>query len=145
MVKVHSEVIGLAGGPKQKWLREHRQEVMAYYHEHGPNSTMDRYNMRQTTLQNFFTGKPVNYEKLTKADRALAISQMAIEGTREVRHRVAEIERQYEHAAPLLQIGYGIIDAMKQLMPEKKSVRLRVRREESLSLTDFSEKSEKRS
>ena len=95
-------VSGLSGGPKQKWLREHRQEVMSYYNEHDPDATMKRYNIRPMTLDNFLREKQIHQDKLSKADKAVIRAEIVEQGLREVRHEVAEMKKQYEEFVPLI-------------------------------------------
>lgn len=141
MVEVRPEVVdprvvGLSGGPKQSWLRMHRGEVLTCYHECGPEYTMLRFNMRGYTLRNFLVSKPVDYEKLTKADRAIKKAEVAIEAVREVKHRLNDVEAQLEELAPMAQIAYGFLEAVARAMPVIE-LKESLERQDPLRLSDM--------
>ena len=135
-VEVHPAIIGLKGGKKQHWLRINRQIVLDYYHEHGPEKTMQRFNFRRkATFDGFLFSKAVNYDKLTIADRALMKAEVAIGGYRDSKHRLNELEARLDDIEPLAKVGYSILAAMKRAMPDiEASQRVRP---DPLKLADF--------
>lgn len=144
MAEVHSGVVGLAGGPKQKWLREHRQEVLNYYNENGPEATMQRFRMKQFTFSNFL-GKPApDYQKFTKADRALCISEMAMDSAREANRKAAIVERQLSAMQPVIKLAYAFSAVMKMMetLPPENELK---GESQALNISDFLGESEKRS
>lgn len=137
---MHPEVMGLTGGPKQRWLRDHHNEVKEYYFEHGPESTLKRYNMRQYTLRALLTRSVKSYDKMTDVDKALDLARVAIEGQRESRRKIRELEAQLNELAPLAQIVQGIIAVMTQHV---KLEQARQDDDHPLSLADIGGKSGK--
>ena len=142
MADVYPEVIGLNGGAKQLWLRIHYDMVKDYYYKNGPDATMSRFNMRQYTLESFLLAKPVRYENMTEAARAIFKADQALEAARELRHRVNDIETQLEETIPLTQIAYGFLSAVAQAMPAIELQQAR-EKEDPFSLADFRGKSGK--
>ena len=141
---IDSRVEGLSGGDKQLWLRIHRDEVLEYYHKHGPDDCMTRFNMREYTLRNFLISKPINYESFTKVDRALMKADQAIEAFYECRRRINDIEAELEETLPMVQIAYGFLDAIARATPILELAQAR-KKEDPLNLSDFGGKSGKRS
>ena len=117
MIELHPGVKGLSGGPKQAWLRMHREEVLDFFHKHGPDDCMQRFNMRQYTLEAFLIPRQMNYQSMTVADRALYKAEQAIDSYREIRHRLNDMETQLEEIIPMTQIAYGFLAAVAQVMP----------------------------
>lgn len=143
MIEVHPDVRNISGGPKQQWLRMHRDEVLDYYHKYGPDACMQRFNMRQYTLTNFLVAKPINYKSFTDVDKALLKSEQAMESYRELRHRLNDVEAQLEEMAPMVQIGYGFLSAVAKVMPAIELKKFSSK-EDSLSLADIGKKSAER-
>lgn len=140
MIEVHSDCRNLSGGDKQKWLRMHREEVLDYYHKYGPDACLQRFNMRQYTLEAFLIPRQINYQGMTIADRALYKAEQACESYREIRHRLNDMETQLEEIVPMTQIAYGFLAAVAQVMP---AIELQQAKEkaDSFNLSDLGGKS----
>lgn len=135
-----SRVIGLSGGRKQLWLKQHRVEVMAFYSANGPEATMQQFVMKQDTLERFLnpTVRRSN-TKLSKADRATIRAQIAEEGLRDVRAEVRELKAMYNQFVPYLadelkeKFFKPLLTGKIELPPELEHKP----RPDPLSLTDF--------
>lgn len=100
MIKVDPGVIELSGGTKQKWLRLHRSEILAYYEANGEVPTRERYHIvKDTTWHNFLHKSKPESGKLTRADKALSRAEIAEEGLREVKK---ELKEAYSRFVPFL-------------------------------------------
>lgn len=49
------ELKNMKGGTKQLYLRLHRSEVERYYFRYGPELTMREFNLKEDTLERFFS------------------------------------------------------------------------------------------
>ena len=134
-VEVHPAVENLRGGRKQHWLRLNRQLVLDYYHQYGPEMTMQRFNIRrQLTLEAFLVGKPVEPAKLTVAEKALLKAEQAIEAYRENKHRINELEARIDDIEPLAEAGYSLLAALRKVAEIEFKHTLKV---DPLDLADF--------
>lgn len=111
-VKVHPEVVGLKRGTKQKWLRINRGLVKDYYFKHGPDATMQYFNLRQSTLERFLSpgreNRDVRNNKWSQSDKE--VYQVVMEGQREIKRRVRELEDWRENEAePVLAAGRALL------------------------------------
>lgn len=123
MIEVHPGVIGLNGGTKQLWLRQHHSEVLRYYHEYGPDSCMIRFNLRKRTMENFLVSGH-DAEKFTKSDKAIMIAKVAREDVAELRGEVRELRQQLEMVAPVCSVMYELGDAVARLAQLRSKNRL---------------------
>lgn len=112
-------VIGLSGGSKQLWLRQHRSEIMTYYSEHGPEATKQQFVMKEDTFQRFLVQRQIKYGKMTKADRALAVSLTSIEMSRDNRRELSQLKQHVEALEPAYQamVAMGIALKMTERLP----------------------------
>jgi hypothetical protein len=112
MTEIHPGAIGLSGGLKGQFLKQHRAEILSFYHQNGPDATLIRFNMRQNTLEVFLSGKSYNPESMTEAQRALEISKTSIEMSRANARQIAGLSEKYDELSPLLEIVKGVTRAM---------------------------------
>lgn len=119
-IEVHPEVIGLKAGLKQMWLRMHRAEVEAYYHEHGPDATRQRFNMTENTLKAFWDrrGKDIRMTKWSQSDKE--VYQVLMEGQREIKRRVSRLEEWQAEIEPVIQVGRGLVATLGQLQAQSQ-------------------------
>lgn len=103
------ELKGLNGGSKQFWLRTHRAEVERFYYAHGPEATMAEFNIKQATLERFWTrrGDDQRHDRLSRADRE--ILKIAMEGDRELKRRISELEEWKSDIDPFVQSVRGLV------------------------------------
>ena len=101
---VEENVIVMKGGTKQKWLRLHRDEILAYYDANGEAATRARYNIRKDETWRRLLDPNILQPKtkLTKADRAIARVEIAEEGLRELRGEVKDMKQQFGRFIPYL-------------------------------------------
>jgi hypothetical protein len=71
--------------------------------------------MKPNTLERFLTRREVNYEKLTKSDRSLLISQTAVELARESAQRVSHCERRLDTIEPVIQVVYALSQVLRMV------------------------------
>lgn len=97
-------VKGMSGGTKQKWLRLHREEVLAYLEHFGEVATRAKYNIRkQETWDRLLSPNTLQPKtKFTKADKAIMRAEIAEAGLREVRSEVRDLKEQYGRFVPFL-------------------------------------------
>lgn len=139
-VEVHPGVKGLRGGNKQMWLRTNRGEVEQYYHQNGPDATLKRFNMREDTLKRFFArrGDEIRITKLSENDRY--VMRVAMEGIREVKRRVSDLEEWKAEIEPIIQVGRGIISTLGSGYIQSQKIQ---GKKDPLSLADLRGKSGK--
>lgn len=79
MVEVDSRVVGMKGTLKRLFVREHKTEIMLYYHKNGPEATKQRFAMGQPLFDEFLGGKIIDPYNMTEEKRALEIARTAAE------------------------------------------------------------------
>lgn len=104
---------GLSGGSKQLWLRQHRPEVLSYLSSNGPEATMQQFAMKPDTFERFLNARVKDYGRLTKSDRALLISQSAIEIARDTRDKTRQLEDRIDRMEPAYQVMLALGVALK--------------------------------
>lgn len=111
---MRAELVGLNGGRKQLWLRQHRGEVESFYGKHGAEATLAEFNIRQETLMRFFDrkSKDVRLNKLSQADRW--VYRMCMDGQRELQKQVNELKDWVQEANPIIEVGRAIINATSE-------------------------------
>lgn len=104
---------GLSGGRKEMWLRENRQLVMNYFMEHGREATLERFMMEEDTLDRFLHRDEIHIDNYSKAERAVYISQTAIDMARESARRCTELEARLAALTPVVQVVYALSKALQ--------------------------------
>lgn len=108
-------VIGLSGGGKQLWLKQHRTEVLAYLSQNGPEATREQFLLKEDTLERFLTRREVDFDKMTKADRALAVSLTSIEMSRDNKQEISQLRQRLEVIEPAYQVMLAMGVALKAI------------------------------
>lgn len=105
------ELVDLRGGKKYYWLRTHRKEVEDYYIQNGPNAPMAEFNMQSDTLARFFerNNNDIRLTKLSQSDKW--VLRVAMEGIREVKRRISELEEWRAEVTPIIDLGKAFIKA----------------------------------
>lgn len=114
----HEFLKGMKGGRKQMWLSQHRDEVLAFFSQVGELETLKEYNLQPDTLRRLMRRgerRETSDGRLPAAERSLIISQAAIEGTRELRQRVNDLEERMAHVEPMMEFGMGMAVALQKL------------------------------
>lgn len=106
---------GLSGGQKQKWLRENRAIVLNFMKDHNDIETMQEFRMTRFTYNAFLSrnNDNVDFDKLSKADRALLISQSSNERVIDIGHEVAHLRRQLDALMPAIKLMYALSAVMR--------------------------------
>lgn len=112
---MRAEVKGLTGGNKHLYLRHHRTEILEFFGLHGLDATLEEFNLSQNTFDRFLVARTYNDARLTKAERALDISKMAIEATRDNRRRIIDMQQQLDRLEPMARIASGFMLAAVQV------------------------------
>lgn len=128
----------LNGGQKHMWLQHHRELILTFYDEFGETATRTIFKLRGETLHNLVNSKTShnNYNRLSKADKALAQAEIARADVQELRKEIRELRQLFEYFQqsvgeqlvnkfflPLLQAG---ISVDYDLNLEKKDDSLRI-------------------
>ncbi|MFC2056237.1 hypothetical protein ACFLTO_01555 [Chloroflexota bacterium] len=128
----------LRGGQKHMWLGRHRESILAFYDEFGETATRTTFNITGNTLHNLLNSKAShrNYTRLSKADKALAQTEIAQADVQELRKEIRELRHIFESFQqsvgeqlvnkfflPLLQAGLSVDN---DLNSEKKDEPLRI-------------------
>lgn len=114
--EVHPDVVALRGGDKRHWLRMHYNEIVRYHQEHGPDRTMRRFKIsRRMTLDSLLDGRPS--PTITDNERAVMLATQALEGCREMRHKINDLEARVDEVEPMAKVGYAIMEAMRKALP----------------------------
>ncbi len=68
----------LKGSPKHMWLENHGDLILTFYDEFGETTTKTTFNLKGETLHNLLTPTTSqrNYNRLSKADKALAQTEI---------------------------------------------------------------------
>jgi len=117
-------VAKLKGGPKHKWLIEHKDLVIQFQQEFGPEATRETFHLKETTLHNLIGISAYNHiPRLTKADRALAQVEILGANIQDLRQEIRTLRQIFERFQfsvgqqlvekffmPLLQSGIKISD-----------------------------------
>jgi hypothetical protein len=126
----------LKGGPKHMWLMEHRDPIIQFQQEFGPEATMKTFHLTETTLHNLLgSSKYESIPRITKADKALALAEIARADVQELRQEVISLKRLFERFQqsvgeqllekffmPLLQSGIKVDENLK--LEEKNELSL---------------------
>ena len=94
---------GTRGGVKQKWLRDHRDEILSYCRANGEEATRLEYNIKvDSTWQKLLS--PVRRQPKTfdKADRAISIALIAQAEAIEAKRKNRDLEEQFAKFVPLV-------------------------------------------
>lgn len=114
---IDKRVKGLNGGKKHFWLKEHRAEVMSYYHAHGSAGVLERFNMRPETLERFLVKRDIDIitkDKVTAGERALLIADIASERSLAATERVRIVEDWINKYDALMQGLEHLLAAIKR-------------------------------
>jgi hypothetical protein len=126
----------LKGGPKHMWLREHSDLIIQFHQELGTEATMKTFNLTGTTLHNILgSSKYEPIPRITKADKSLALAEIARADTQELRQEVNTLKQLFERFQqsvgeelvnkffmPLLQSGIKVNENLK--LEEKNELSL---------------------
>lgn len=126
---MRDEVRGLSGGRKVFWMRVHRQEIIDFYNQHGAFLTMQEFNLRFDTMENFLRDavKVDKQQKSPGQDRDKLTARMEInEATiRALASQMRRLEKGYGEFVPQVadQIARkyilpGIINGLSQMAIE---------------------------
>lgn len=137
---MRQEVKGLAGGNKQKWIREHHAEIKDYFYRNGPDAAMREFNLRQETLERLL--KRENYytriNKLSENDKW--VFSRSMEAYAEIKRRLAQLEERLDDAQPVIDMGKILIDSLGNIRIETRGI---TEGRKYLSLAEISRKSVK--
>lgn len=127
----HNKLAGMSGGVKSKWLRENREHIIWYFETFGKEKTAAEFSLTHNTLEQLLARpESIHPPKFTKADRAEAQAQIALEATRQLRGELNELKAQFAHfqesvgeqllrrfLVPLLQSAI-LVDTELEIKPE---------------------------
>lgn len=117
---IHPAVKGLVGGSKQHWLRLHRNEVLAYAGEHGADIAREYFAMNKDTFERFLAANKLGKgAHLSTSERALSISQSAIEIARENRHELYRVSERMDSLEPIAKIARALLSAVADSVIEE--------------------------
>ena len=132
------------GGAKHKWLKAHKQDIRAYFKEHGFYATLTRYRLLHTTLLEFLDadpelqgpelrlagaalGKSKNLKPMLeaikevddKADKGIIIAEAASAGVTQLRREIRELKGQFESFQQSVsqQVGKALVASLLHNMP----------------------------
>lgn len=92
----HNKLAGMSGGGKNKWLRENREHIIWYFETFGKEKTEAEFSLTHNTLgQLLARPESIHPPKFTKADRAEAQAQIALEATRQLKSELNELKAQF--------------------------------------------------
>jgi hypothetical protein len=88
----------LKGGQKHMWLENHRDMILTFYDEFGETITRTTFNLKGETLHNLLaTGTSHRKSgRLSKADKALAQSEILRADLQEIRKEVISLKKIFE-------------------------------------------------
>jgi len=134
---MRSELIGLKGGNKQKYLREHHVEVKQHYFEHGAEATRKEFNLKPDTLERVLKldGYYMRLNKWSQSDKEVYRTVMEIR--RDDTRRITRLEEKVTEFEPVIEFGRGIIRTLGQLQSQGQKIKSL---EDPLSLANFGEK-----
>jgi hypothetical protein len=115
---------------------EHRDLIIQFHQEFGPEATMKTFHLMRTTLHNLLgSSKYEPIPRITKADKALALAEIARADVQELRQEVISLKRLFERFQqsvgeqllekffmPLLQSGIKVDENLK--LEEKNELSL---------------------
>lgn len=92
----YDELEGLIGGPKQMWLRQHRDEVLEFYEKEGAEATRERFHLKQYTLDSLLKDKRKPFApELTRYDRLELKVNMAQAALEDLRAEVKQLQEAF--------------------------------------------------
>lgn len=120
------ELIGLNGGSKNLWIKNHKEVILEYYAEHGLLFTLIEFNLQYDTFDRFIrkysresklTGRSKAIKRTGNSDRAFILAQQALIANAELRREIREMREEYGQLVQLIagQITANIIEALKSI------------------------------
>ena len=105
------------GGKLIFYLKNHRREVLVYFRENGLYATLNHYQISAATLDRLMAGDYGGEQRLSKAERAYCMAEIAAAGTAELRREIRELKEQYGQFVELIatQITSQIIKALQNI------------------------------
>lgn len=131
----HEFLRGMKGGPKQKWIREHRDLIMDYCEAFGAEDTCKEFYMKSDTLIHLYRDQHQEMP-YTTADRALDVAKMGVAGVRELRGNLNRVEGKLENieyevahqvADLLIEPWLHAANKIKLDLEEKRRIHARIR------------------
>ena len=108
------------GSQKLRLLKEHQDEVINYFNEHGAAATMVRYGMMSTTLDKVIvrSGNKPAHEHLRQLERTETIARIAREESRATRLEIQALKRDFRDFTTLVatQVGNALIEPLRRSM-----------------------------
>ena len=86
----------LSGGNLVFYLKNNRKEVLKHFRKHGLESTLKVYNVSQPTLLSLIRGDYGEANKLSTADRAIAMAEITVASNAILRRELREMRGEYE-------------------------------------------------
>ena len=107
----------LNGGGLIIYLRLHYDEVVGYFKSNGLQATCEHYGVSRPTLERLIAGEYGKGKKLSMAERAFHMAEVATAGNAELRREVREMREEYSRLVELIagQITTKIIGALKSV------------------------------
>jgi len=107
----------LNGGQLIFYIKNHKVEILTFFRENGLFATLEHFHISAPTLERIMAGDYGGTKPLTKSERAIALSEIAIAGNAELRREIREMREEYSQLVNLIagQITARIVEALRSI------------------------------